>query len=251
MSGLFDVPIDAAYHLVSALAGAFSPLPGGLAAAAAIVACTVLVRLLVSPLGYRAFRGERARARLTPKVTDLRRRHAHQPERLQRELAAHYRQEGSGVFAGCLPALLQVPFFAVMYRLFLSTSIAGTPNALLRQHLLGTSLGSHWLTGAGPFSTQGLVFCGLFVLLALVAVLSIWLSRRAAAQPAAQSAAQPGGVTGVLTRLMPFATVVIAAVVPLAAGLYLLTTTAWAAAERLVFRRLATAREAGGPTPGV
>jgi YidC/Oxa1 family membrane protein insertase len=50
---------------------------------------------------------------------------------------------------------------------------------------------------------------------------------------------------------MPFATVVIAAVVPLAAGLYLLTTTAWAAAERLVFRRLATAREAGGPAPGV
>ena len=250
MSGLFAVPIDAAYCLVSALAGAFAPLPGGLAAAAAIVACTILVRLLVSPLGYRAFRGERARARLAPKVTDLRRRHAHQPERLQRELATLYRQEGSGVFAGFLPALLQVPFFAVMYRLFVSASIAGTPNALLRQHLLGASLGSHWLTGAGPLSAQGLVFCGLFVLLALVAVLSVWLgrvARRAAAQPAAQ----PGGFTGVLTRLVPFATVVIAALVPLAAGLYLLTTTAWAAAERLVFRRLATAREAGRPAPGV
>jgi YidC/Oxa1 family membrane protein insertase len=250
MSGLFAVPIDAAYCLVSALAGAFAPLPGGLAAAAAIVVCTILVRLLVSPLGYRAFRGERARARLAPKVTDLRRRHAHQPERLQRELAALYRQEGSGVFAGCLPALLQVPFFAVVYRLFLSTSIAGAPNALLRQHLLGVSLGSHWLSGAGPLSAQGLVFCGLFVLLALVAVLSVWLgrvARRAAAQPVTQ----PGGLAGALTRLMPFATVVIAAVVPLAAGLYLLTTTAWAAAERLVFRRLATAREAGGPAPGV
>jgi YidC/Oxa1 family membrane protein insertase len=250
MSGLFAVPIDAAYCLVSALAGAFAPLPGGLAAAAAIVACTILVRLLVSPLGYGAFRGERARARLAPKVTDLRRRHAHQPERLQRELAALYRQEGSGLFAGCLPALLQVPFFAVMYRLFVSASIAGAPNALLRQHLLGASLGSHWLTGAGPLSAHGLVFCGLFVLLALVAVLSAWLgrvARRAAAQPAAQ----PGGFTGVLTRLVPFATVVIAAVVPLAAGLYLLTTTAWTAAERLVFRRLATAREVGRSAPGV
>jgi YidC/Oxa1 family membrane protein insertase len=250
MSGLFAVPIDAAYCLVSALAGAFAPLPGGLAAAVAIVACTILVRLLVSPLSYGAFRGERARARLAPKVTDLRRRHAHQPERLQRELATLYRQEGSGVFAGCLPTLLQVPFFAVMYRLFVSTSIAGAPNALLRQHLLGASLGSHWLTGAGPLSAQGLVFCGLFVLLALVAVLSVWLGR-VARQTAAQPAAQPGGFTGVLPRLVPFATVVIAAVVPLAAGLYLLTTTAWAAAERLVFHRLATAREAGRPAPGV
>jgi YidC/Oxa1 family membrane protein insertase len=37
--------------------------------------------------------------------------------------------------------------------------------------------------------------------------------------------------------------VAVAAIVPLAAGLYLLTTTAWAAAERAVFHRL-------GPAPG-
>jgi YidC/Oxa1 family membrane protein insertase len=43
---------------------------------------------------------------------------------------------------------------------------------------------------------------------------------------------------GALLRVLPFATVVVAAIVPLAAGLYLLTTTAWAAAERAVFHRL-------------
>jgi YidC/Oxa1 family membrane protein insertase len=45
-------------------------------------------------------------------------------------------------------------------------------------------------------------------------------------------------VTGLLLRALPFATVIIAAIVPLAAGLYLATTTAWAAAERAVFHRL-------------
>jgi hypothetical protein len=40
-----------------------------------------------------------------------------------------------------------------------------------------------------------------------------------------------------LTRALPYATVVIAAFVPLAAGLYLLTTTAWTAAERFVLQR--------------
>jgi hypothetical protein len=41
---------------------------------------------------------------------------------------------------------------------------------------------------------------------------------------------------------MPYATLAVAAVMPLAAGLYLLTTTAWAAAERAVLgRRLASA----------
>jgi YidC/Oxa1 family membrane protein insertase len=258
MSALFAVPIDAAYRLVTALAGVLAPLPGGLAAAAAIVAFTIGVRLLVLPLGYCAFRGERARARLAPKVADLHRRHGRQPERLQRELAALYQQEGTSMFTGCLPALLQVPFFAVVYRLFLSDRVGGVPNALLRQHLLGASLGSHWLSGAGPLSAAGLVFGGLFLLLTVTALVSAHLARRFAG-PASALPGGPGGpsgITGVLTRLMPFATVVIAALVPLAAGLYLLTTTAWAAGERLVFRRLvvgrlAPVRDGGGPAAGV
>jgi YidC/Oxa1 family membrane protein insertase len=238
MSALLGLPIDAAYHLVSALAGALAPLPGGLAAAAAIVAFTIMVRLLVLPLGYYAFRGERARARLAPQVQELYRRNPRQPEHLQRELSALYAAEGTGMFTGCLPAVLQLPFFAVVYRLFLSATVGGSPNVLLRQRLLGASLGSHWLTGAGPLSGQGLVFGAVFGLLVLVA----WLSARAARRSAAPAPVQQPGATGLILRVLPFATVAVAALVPLAAGLYLVTTTAWAAAERWVFRRLA-------PTP--
>ena len=39
-----------------------------------------------------------------------------------------------------------------------------------------------------------------------------------------------------LTRLAPYGTMLVAAVVPLAAGLYLLTTTAWTVLERTVIR---------------
>jgi len=288
MSALLGLPIDVAYHVVSALAGLLAPLPGGLAAAAAIVAFTIMVRLLVLPLGYYAFRGQRAQARLAPKIQELYQRHSGQPERVQRELSALYAQEGTGMFTGCLPALLQVPFFMVVYRLFLSGTVGGSPNGLLQQRLLGASLGSHWLAGPGPWSGQGLVFAALFALIALAA----WLSARAARRWAAPAPAQqPGnagiagaagvtrtaggtgaartagatGVTGLLLRALPFATVVIAALVPLAAGLYLVTTTAWAAAERAVFHRLSPPpvapgvsksprspkRAGGGPGPGV
>jgi YidC/Oxa1 family membrane protein insertase len=37
--------------------------------------------------------------------------------------------------------------------------------------------------------------------------------------------------------MMPFGSLVMAAIVPLAAGLYLLTTAAWTLAERAVLRR--------------
>jgi len=40
-----------------------------------------------------------------------------------------------------------------------------------------------------------------------------------------------------LSRLMPYGTLIVAALVPLAAGLYLLTSTAWAVTERSILTR--------------
>ncbi len=241
MFSLFDGAVGAAYHLVSGFAVALAPLAGGLAAAAAIVVFTVAVRLVLLPLSYYAIRGQAAQARLAPQVQALRKRHARQPDRLQRELAELYRREGTGMFAGYLPMLLQLPVFSVMYRLFRSGTIGGRTNTLLSHGLLGAPLGSHWLSGPGPFSVQGVVFLGLFALLALVAWVAARISRNAASrlgqQPAQSQPAQPGGAIGMLLRAIPYATVVVAAVVPLAAGLYLLTTTACAAAERAVITR--------------
>ncbi|HEY3955902.1 MAG TPA: membrane protein insertase YidC [Streptosporangiaceae bacterium] len=233
MSTFFGVPVDAAYHVVSLFAGAFAPLPGGLAAAAAIVAFTMAVRLLLLPLSYRAMRGLQAQARLAPMAAALRKKHARQPDRLQRELAALYRAEGTSMFAGFGPMLLQWPFLSVMYLLFRSPTVGGGANTLLRHDLLGAPLAGHWLGGAGPLSAQGAVFAGLFVLLALLG----WLSYRVAKRGLARSAAPAGTTTGLLARLAPYITVVIAAFLPLAAGLYLATTTAWTLAERTMLRR--------------
>jgi YidC/Oxa1 family membrane protein insertase len=277
MSLFFGVPVDLAYHLVCWIAAILAPLTGGLATAAAIIAFTVLARLLLLPLSYFAVRGsvrgEGARARLQPRIAELRRRHAKDPQRLQAELAALYRAEGAGMFGGFLPLLIQLPFFSVMYRLFLDHSVGGAPNTLLTHTLLAAPLGSHWLAGAGPLSAQGAVFAGLFALLAAVAVLAVRANRRAApavppipvtpargkvpagsatrasatpvsATPAsaARAPATPASVPGgravsFVTWIIPFASLITAAIVPLAAGLYLLTTTAWTLAERTVLRR--------------
>lgn len=245
MSVLFGMPVDVAYHLVCWFAAILAPLFGGLAAAAAIVAFTMLIRLALVPLSYYAVRGERARSRLLPKVQDLQRRHAKDPQRLQRELAALQRAEGTSMYAGCLPLLLQLPFFSVMYRLFLSHSVAGSPNTLLSHRLLAAPLGSWWLGGAGPVSAQGAVFAGLFVLLAVAGLTALRTARRAQANaPAAGPAAATGTgtgtadrVAGLLGRLMPFGSLLMAAIVPLAAGLYLLTTATWTLAERAAINR--------------
>jgi YidC/Oxa1 family membrane protein insertase len=244
MSGFLGVPIDAAYHLVSLFASFLTPLPGGLAAAAAIVGFTMAVRLLLLPLSYRAMRGIAAQARVAPLAQDLRNRYAGQPDRLQRELTAAYRAEGTTMFAGCLPLLVQWPAFSVLSLLFRSSHVGGAPNTLLTHHLFASPLAGYWLGGAGPFSAQGAVFAGLFVLLAGIGWLSARMARRASdlaaatgpagatGTAAATGPAAVGGAQAALVRALPFATVAIAAFVPLAAGLYLATSAAWTLAER-------------------
>jgi YidC/Oxa1 family membrane protein insertase len=222
--------MGAAYHLVFALTQFLTPVAGGLAAAAAIVLFTAAVRLLISPLSFRALRGQAAMTRLAPQVQALRTRYGRQPERFSKELTALYQREGTSPFASILPLLAQWPFLSVMYLLFRSGTVNGTANKLLSDGLFSVPLGAHWLSGA-LFSGPGAVFLGVLALLAALCWLSARLARRSAPAPAADQ----GQAVGLLTRVLPYITVVFAAFAPLATVLYLLTTVAWTMGERALF----------------
>jgi YidC/Oxa1 family membrane protein insertase len=255
MSGFLGVPAGAAYYLVSALTHLLTPVAGGLAVAAAIILFTAAVRLLISPLSLRALRGQAAMARLAPQVQTLRTRYGRQPERFQRELAALYKREGTSPFAGIVPLLAQWPFLSVMYLLFRSATVDGTQNQLLSGGLFGVPLGAHWLSGVGLLSVHDALFLAIFAILAALCWLSARLAKRAA--PAASTRPDPAALAsskaaGLLARVLPYVTVVIAAFAPLAAAIYLLTTVAWTFAERRLFlRRTAPASRRSAAEPGV
>ncbi|MBQ1071786.1 membrane protein insertase YidC [Micromonospora sp. C31] len=211
------------------------PLAGDAATAAAIVVLTVVVRLLISPLTVAQVRGERRRAALAPEVRELQRRYADDPARLPGELFALYRANGASPVSGCLPLLLQAPVLLVMYRLF-TTAEGGT--GLLGERLAGVPLGHHLGDGLGGGALP------LFgVLLAVLLALACWTSRRmrraaATATVAGTPTEGPGAaVPGRLLPLLPYTTVLVAVVLPLAAVIYLVTTTAWSATEQAVLRR--------------
>ncbi|MFF9000144.1 YidC/Oxa1 family membrane protein insertase [Streptomyces achromogenes] len=231
-------------RLVEHLADLLTPLFHASAAAAAIVLFTALVRLLVHPLSRAAARGRRARAALQPKIDALRARHARDPERLQRAVLELHAQEKVSPLSGCLPGLLQLPAFFLLYHLFSSTTIGGGSNSLLDHRLFAAPLGGRWadaLSDGGMFGPAGLVYLGLFALVAAVATVNYRRTRRT-------TAAQPAPVTGggqvpglaAVTRVTPFLsffTLVSVAVVPLAAALYIVTSTAWSAAEQSLLYR--------------
>jgi len=213
---IFAIPgaiVGAAHSAIESLAGLFVPLAGAAAAALAIVVFTLLIRLLISPLTYQQVRAQRRQAALAPDIAKLREKHGKDQMTLATETLALQRAAGISPFAAFLPALVQAPFFMVMYHVALRAP-AGS--------LMGVSLTAHLAAGLPAFA----------VLLALSVALAWWSSRR-------MTQAMTTGSMGFL-RYMPYLSVLAVAWMPLAGGIYLVTSTAWTALEQAVYRRPVT-----------
>ncbi|MFJ5874899.1 YidC/Oxa1 family membrane protein insertase [Streptomyces sp. NPDC093088] len=232
--------------LVERLAELLQPLFATTATAAAIVLFTALVRLAVHPLSRAAARGQKARTRIAPQLAALRKKHAKNPERLKKAILDLHAKEKVSPFAGIMPSLLQAPAFLLMYHLFAGDRMAG-------HALFAAPLGDRWadaLSHGGAFGPAGQVYLVLFALVTAVAAFGYRHTRRQlAAQPLDLGQSAPGA--GAVTKVMPllsFATLITVAVVPLAAALYVVTSTAWTVVERAFLFR---APVAGAPADGV
>lgn len=208
-------PFSYAIHLVYLLVSWFSTL---LTPVLAIVVLTVIVRALLIPVGISQAKAEWTRRRIAPALKKLQDRHKKNPTKLQQETLALYKRENASPFAGIGPAIAQAPVLAVVYGLFVRASIDGHANALLAATLLNVPLGSTLLTG-------GLTGVAIFAVLLLVIAASALVTRHTST------------ATGWISWL-PLIAVPFAAIVPLAAALYLATSTLWTLAERAVLRRI-------------
>ncbi len=80
-----------------------------------IVLLTLVVRLVLLPLGVAQARSMQKMARLAPRQRELQQKHKGNPQVLNQEISKMYKEEGVNPASGCLPLILQIP---VMYGLF-------------------------------------------------------------------------------------------------------------------------------------
>ena len=237
--------IDLAYSGVTALASLLTPATATFATVLAIVMITLAVRTVLIPVGRSQVRAEFTRRRLAPKLRDLQKRFKKNPELLQRKTMELYTTEKASPLAGCLPTLIQAPIVSVVYALFILATINGHPNGLLTETLFQIPLG----TSLFAFLGAGQAWPGIAVYLVLLTIIGVVaaLQRRLAAANATSLADELTPAMAQMTSIvswLPFLTVVFAAIVPLAATVYLTITTTWTLVERTLLRRSFAAREA-------
>lgn len=235
---VFSTLLDLTSTGLMALISLLTPATGALAGALAVVLVTLLVRAALIPAGVAQAKAEQTRARLAPRLRELQKRHRGDRERLQRATMELYRAEGASPFAGCLPLLIQAPIVGLLYSVFLHPMIGGHANELLTQTLFGVPLGTNLVgavrAGTADPATWVVIGC-LALAIALVGELTRRLFRPSL--PGSPGASGIPGVPAGLLGVLQFTTALVALVVPLAAGLYLLTTVAWTLLQRLILRR--------------
>ena len=81
----------------------------------AIAMLTVVVRTFLFPLPIRQVKSMRKMQDLKPEMDRLRAEHKDDPQVLQQEMMKLYRERGANPLGGCLPILVQLPIFIVLF----------------------------------------------------------------------------------------------------------------------------------------
>ena len=87
----------------------------------AIILITVCIRILFFPLANYSFRSMAKMKVLQPEMTRLKELHKEDKVKLQQEMMALYKREKVNPVSGCLPILIQIPFFFAIYKMLFVT----------------------------------------------------------------------------------------------------------------------------------
>ena len=112
--------LDPLYNaLGSVLAAFYAVIPSF---AFAIAMLTITVRVILIPLTVKQIKSQQAMQRIQPEMKRLQTKHKGDRQKLNEEMMKLYKEHQVNPLSGCLPILLQMPLFIVLYRLILDLS---------------------------------------------------------------------------------------------------------------------------------
>lgn len=202
-----------------------------------IIAFTLSIYVLLSPLTIHQVRSMTAMQTLQPELKRLQKEHKGDRERLNAEMLALYQEHGVNPAQGCVPMLVQLPIVFVVYRVIRGLTATDATGGFSPRYLDHDSHLFHALHESGgrmvswgmDLSTSVLAPHGsilralpFFVLAGAVVATSFWyqhLARARAVARAPERATQPGWI-----KALPLLTLAFVLVVPAGVTLYYLAS---------------------------
>jgi YidC/Oxa1 family membrane protein insertase len=216
----------------------------------AITALTTAVMLVTAPLTVKSMRSTLAMQRLAPEMKRLQQEHKHDRTALNEAMMALYKEHNANPFGGCLPMLLPMPIFIVMYRVIAGISHKKgqlpspkyiTHGRMYHDIVAGkgklSAFGIDLAKSASQATKESLVHGLPFLLLvALVIVTGYYQSKQMMARNP-QAAAQANPQQQMMTRMFPLLFGFISFTVPAGVALYFLVSNLFRVAQQdLMYR---------------
>jgi len=217
----------------------------------AIVLFTIAIYLVLTPLTIKSTRSMIAMQRVQPELKKLQEKHKGDKEALQREMMAFYQANNINPFSSCLPLLLQMPIFFVLFQVlnkltrkdsegFFSPSYLSEDSALyqaLRTSREMVSFGIDLSRSASKsLSDDGILTALPFLLLVGLVVFTSWFQQRQVAgrNPNAQANPQQQ----MITKIMPFIFIPISFSMPAGVVIYFVTSNLVRIGQQAVVTKL-------------
>jgi YidC/Oxa1 family membrane protein insertase len=84
----------------------------------AIIIFTIIIKIAMSPITFKSFLSQAKMKVLRPEITELNEKFAKDPMKKQQETMKLYNKAGVNPMAGCIPALIQLPFMYASFQFF-------------------------------------------------------------------------------------------------------------------------------------
>ena len=123
----------------------------------AIILLTIVIRLIMWSPGVHQQRSMRQMQKLQPRMKEIQERYKSNPEQMQKKMTEFYKEHKFNPFGGCLPLLIQLPIFILLYTALISpqfTEFAGNTGFLFVQRLDATIKSNSGVSFDGSFGVD-------------------------------------------------------------------------------------------------
>ncbi len=229
----------------------------------AIILFTALIMLVLSPLSIKSTRSMIAMQRVGPEVKKLQQQYKGDREALNREMMAFYQEHNINPFSSCLPLILQIPVFIVLYQVLIGLtrrSVEGDltsvfnpkylegENTPLAVALRGTnemiSFGMDLSQSALTELREGILVALPYVVLVGLVVLTSVIQQRQVQGRNPQATANPQ--QQMIAKFLPFVFIPISISIPAGVVIYFVVSNTVRIGQQAVVTRLDFK---GQPTP--